>query len=216
MALKIISADFIKGAVAPEDFPKIGAPEFAFFGRSNAGKSTLINLLTNRKKLVKTGSRPGMTREVNFFAVNKPASFQSAGKVYKNVKGFFVLTDLPGYGYAKVSGGEARQIDKMLYDYCTCRKELKLIFFLTDIRREAGSTEFETVEFFRSLNIETVIAATKCDKIGKNDIIKAKARLAEFFRFPPEKIIETSSLKKNGREKILKIIEEKCNEEKSL
>ena len=82
--IKIQSADFIKGATKSTQYPKIGNPEFAFFGRSNAGKSSLINTLVNRKSLVKTGSRPGMTRVINFFSINNS----------------FVLADLPGYGYA--------------------------------------------------------------------------------------------------------------------
>lgn len=212
MALKIISAEFIKGAVEAEYFPQTGLPEFAFFGRSNAGKSTLINLLVNRKKLVKTGSRPGMTREINFFIVNKPANLSFTQLTQKNAKNAFILTDLPGYGYAKVSGGDVRKIDKMLYEYCTCRKELKLIFFLMDIRREPGNTEIQTIDFFRKLGIETVIIATKCDKVGKNEIIKTKAALAKFFMFPPEKIIPSSSLKKNGKDEILKIMEERSND----
>ena len=107
--MKIINAEFIKGAVKAEQFPEIGVSEFAFFGRSNAGKSSLINMLVNRKNLVKTGSRPGMTREVNFFLVNRPASLNFNPKTKKfsgpPPKDMFVLTDLPGYGYAKLSGG---------------------------------------------------------------------------------------------------------------
>lgn len=216
MSLKIAGADFIKGAVEPDGFPKTDLPEFAFFGRSNAGKSTLINLLVNRKKLVKTGSRPGMTREINFFIVNKPSGLKTDTLNAKNARGAFILTDLPGYGYAKVSGGEVRKIDKMLYDYCTFRNGLRTIFFLMDIRREPGNTELATAEFFEKLGIETVIVATKSDKIGKNDLIKAKSALAKFFSFPSEKIIASSALKKTGRNEILKIMELRCNAENAL
>ena len=208
--MKIINAEFIKGAVKAEQFPEIGVSEFAFFGRSNAGKSSLINMLVNRKNLVKTGSRPGMTREVNFFLVNRPASLNFNPKTKKfsgpPPKDMFVLTDLPGYGYAKLSGGMTLQIDKMLYEYCTTRPLLKTIFFLMDMRREPTETEKESIDFFHGLNIEVVIVGTKADKIGKNDQIKAKNDWGYFFNFDEELIIISSAAKKTGRDNILSLI----------
>ncbi|AIN93112.1 ribosome biogenesis GTP-binding protein YsxC [Treponema putidum] len=208
--MKIINAEFIKGAVKAEQFPEIGVSEFAFFGRSNAGKSSLINMLVNRKNLVKTGSRPGMTREVNFFLVNRPASINLDPKTKKisgtAPKDMFVLTDLPGYGYAKLSGGMTLQIDKMLYEYCINRPLLKAIFFLMDMRREPTETEKESIGFFHGLNIEVVIVGTKADKIGKNDQIKAKNEWSSFFNFDEEHIIISSAAKKTGRDNILSLI----------
>ena len=208
--MKIINAEFIKGAVKAEQFPKIGVSEFAFFGRSNAGKSSLINMLVNRKNLVKTGSRPGMTREGNFFLVNRPASLNFNPKTKKfsgpPPKDMFVLTDLPGYGYAKLSGGMTLQIDKMLYEYCTNRPLLKTIFFLMDMRRAPTETEKESIGFFHGLNIEVVIVGTKADKIGKNDQIKAKNDWGSFFNFDEELIIISSAAKKTGRDNILSLI----------
>lgn len=208
--MKIINAEFIKGAVKAEQFPEIGVSEFAFFGRSNAGKSSLINMLVNRKNLVKTGSRPGMTREVNFFLVNRPAylNFNPKTKKFSGPppKDMFVLTDLPGYGYAKLSGGMTLQIDKMLYEYCTNRPLLKTIFFLMDMRREPTETEKESIDFFHGLNIEVVIVGTKADKIGKNDQIKAKNDWGSFFNFDEEFIIISSAAKKTGRDNILSLI----------
>jgi len=208
--MKIINAEFIKGAVKAEQFPEIGVSEFAFFGRSNAGKSSLINMLVNRKNLVKTGSRPGMTREVNFFLVNRPTSLNFNPKTKKfsgpPPKDMFVLTDLPGYGYAKLSGGMTLQIDKMLYEYCTNCPLLKTIFFLMDMRREPTETEKESIDFFHGLNIEVVIVGTKADKIGKNDQIKAKNDWGSFFNFDEEFIIISSATKKTGRDNILSLI----------
>lgn len=208
--MKIINAEFIKGAVKAEQFPETGVSEFAFFGRSNAGKSSLINMLVNRKNLVKTGSRPGMTREVNFFLVNHPASLNFNPKTKKfsgqPPKDMFVLTDLPGYGYAKLSGGMTLQIDKMLYEYCTNRPLLKTIFFLMDMRREPTETEKESINFFNKLDIEVIIVGTKADKIGKNDQIKAKQAWTAFFNFDEELIIISSAAKKTGRDEILSLI----------
>ena len=194
--LKIVSAEFIKGAISSKHFPQIGVSEFAFFGRSNAGKSSLINMLLNRKNLVKTGSKPGMTREINFFAVNTPA-----GKP-PNAESFCVA-DLPGYGFAQVSQAERKRIDAMLYDYCTTRATLKTIFLLMDIRRDPAEIELQTLQFFREHNIPAVLTATKTDKLSKNEQTKQLLALASFFECSKDEIIVTSSTKKTGREKLL-------------
>lgn len=209
--MRIINAEFVKGAVSGEQFPYLGVPEFAFFGRSNAGKSSLINMLVNRKNLVKTGSRPGMTREINFFFINKPAGFKIGETVPKNSSEIFAFIDLPGYGYAKRSGKEMLQIDKMLYDYCTNRPLLKALFFLMDIRREPSEVELNSIAFFHKLDIEVVIVATKADKIGKNEQINIKRSWVKFFNFDENLIVPTSTLKKIGREQILNFVESRCN-----
>ena len=194
--LKIVSAEFIKGAINSKQFPQIGVPEFAFFGRSNAGKSSLINMLLNRKNLVKTGSKPGMTREINFFAVNAPANKQPNAES-------FCVADLPGYGFAQVSQAERKRIDAMLYDYCTTRSTLKTVFLLMDIRRDPAEIELQTLQFFREHNIPAVLTATKADKLSKNEQTKQLLALASFFECSKEEIILTSATKKTGREKLL-------------
>ena len=194
--LKIVSAEFIKGAINSKQFPQIGVPEFAFFGRSNAGKSSLINMLLNRKNLVKTGSKPGMTREINFFAVNAPASKQPSAES-------FCVADLPGYGFAQVSQAERKRIDAMLYDYCTTRSTLKTVFLLMDIRRDPAEIELQTLQFFREHNIPAVLTATKADKLSKNEQAKQLVILASFFECNKDDIIITSATKKTGREKLL-------------
>ncbi|MEL3900829.1 YihA family ribosome biogenesis GTP-binding protein [Treponema phagedenis] len=209
--MKIISAEFIKGAVKPEQYPSLPVPEFAFFGRSNVGKSSLINMLVNRKNLVKTGSRPGMTREVNFFLVNRPSAVpvsEIAGK-----KNIFALVDLPGYGYAKVSGGVIQKIDSMLYDYCTNRQNLQTIFFLIDMRREPGEIEKNSIAFFQSYNIKVVIVGTKADKLKKNDLAKVTRNWVDFFSVDAESIIPSSASKKLGKERILACVEEQLFEQ---
>ena len=194
--LKIVSAEFIKGAINSKQFPQIGVPEFAFFGRSNAGKSSLINMLLNRKNLVKTGSKPGMTREINFFSVNAPAGKQPSAES-------FCIADLPGYGFAQVSQAERKRIDAMLYDYCTSRSTLKTVFLLMDIRRDPAEIELQTLQFFREHNIPAVLTATKADKLSKNEQAKQLLALASFFECSKDEIIVTSSTKKTGREKLL-------------
>ncbi|MGP1431291.1 ribosome biogenesis GTP-binding protein YihA/YsxC [Treponema sp.] len=197
--IKITSAEFLKGAVISKQFPQTGIPEFAFFGRSNAGKSSLINMLLNRKNLVKTGAKPGMTREINFFAVNAPAGKPPSAES-------FCVADLPGYGFAQVSQAERKRIDTMLYDYCTTRSTLKTVFLLMDIRREPAEIERQTLQFFRDHSIPAVLTATKADKLSKNEQAKQLVALTSFFECSKDEIILTSSLKKTGREQLLQHI----------
>lgn len=191
--IRIVSAEFLKGATKPENYPKTGVPEFAFFGRSNAGKSSLINMIVNRKSLVKTGSRPGMTRIINFFMVN----------------GEFCFADLPGYGYAQRSADENAAFDRMLAEYAASRTELKSIFFLMDMRREPGTVEKESVEYFERLGTEVVIVGTKADKLSTNEIHNTVRKWSVFFNRAPELIPVTSASKKTGRDQLLKMIGER-------
>ena len=194
--LKIVSAEFIKGAINSKQFPQTGVPEFAFFGRSNAGKSSLINMLLNRKNLVKKGAKPGMTREINFFIVNAPTGRPPNAEA-------FCIADLPGYGFAQVSQAERKRIDTMLYDYCTTRSTLKTVFLLMDIRREPAEIELQTLQFFREHNIPAVLTVTKADKLSKNEQAKQILALTSFFECSKDEIIVTSAAKKTGREKLL-------------
>jgi GTP-binding protein len=192
--IKIVSAEFMKGAANASQYPATKGAEFAFFGRSNAGKSSLINMLLNRKSLVKTGSRPGMTRIINFFAVNG---------------GEFTFVDLPGYGFAQRSAEENRAFDRMLAEYASSRTQLRTIFFLMDMRREPGDVEKESIEYFERLNVEVVIVGTKADKLSKNDIYNATRKWAAMFNRAPELIAVTSASKNTGRDQLLKMIAER-------
>lgn len=192
--IRIVKSEFLKGAAKPDAWPKTSAPEFAFFGRSNAGKSSLINMFVNRKSLVKTGSRPGMTRIINFFSIND---------------GAFTLADLPGYGYAQRSAAENGAFDRMLAEYAQTRTNLKTIFFLIDLRREPGDVEKESIEYFERLNIEVIVVGTKADKLGNNDIANARRKWAAMFNRAPELIIVTSASKNKGRDEMLKLVGER-------
>ncbi len=191
--IKIVSADFVKSASGKQGYPSLAVPEFAFFGRSNAGKSSLINMLVNRKSLVKTGSRPGMTRLINFFLVNKA----------------FCLADLPGYGYAQRSSQEQDAFDQMLAEYSRERRELKTLFFLIDLRRLPGDVEKASVEWFESLGVEVVIVGTKADKLGSNEVRNVVKKWSAFFNRSADLIPVTSASKKNGRDTILRLIAER-------
>ena len=192
--IRIVKSEFLKGAAKPDAWPKTSVPEFAFFGRSNTGKSSLINMILNRKSLVKIGARPGMTRIINFFSIND---------------GAFTLADLPGYGYAQRSAEENDAFDRMLAEYAQSRTTLKTIFFLIDLRREPGDVEKESIEYFERLNIEVIIVGTKADKLGNNDISTARRKWAAMFNRAPELIVVTSASKNTGRDELLKLVGER-------
>ena len=188
--IKITSAEFVKSATRPSEYPVTRVPEFAFFGRSNAGKSSLINMVVNRKSLVKTGSRPGMTRLVNFFLVN----------------GAFSFVDLPGYGYAARSIRENEAFDRMLAEYASLRENLRVVFFLMDMRRVPGEVERDSVAYFEGMGREVILVGTKADKIGKNDVVKARRSWASYFGTDPASIIVTSAEKNTGRDEFLRAV----------
>lgn len=188
--IKITSAEFVKSATKPSEYPVTRVPEFAFFGRSNAGKSSLINMVVNRKSLVKTGSRPGMTRLVNFFLVN----------------GAFSFVDLPGYGYAQRSIRENEAFDRMLAEYASLRENLRVVFFLMDMRRVPGEVERDSVAYFEGMGREVILVGTKADKIGKNDIANARRSWASYFGADSASIIITSAEKNTGRDDFLRAV----------
>ena len=200
--IKVEKAEFVKSARLPGEYPAGCLPEFAFFGRSNCGKSSLINMVTGRKGLVKAGSTPGMTRLVNFFDVN----------------GTFILADLPGYGFARRSAAEKADFDKMLSLYVKSRSTLRAIFFLMDSRRPPDKPEKDSIEYFLSLGRDVALVATKADKLNTSERAKAEKQLSSFIRSiaeaaagkgdaAPGKAIFASALKKTGRAEILAEIE---------
>jgi GTP-binding protein len=148
----IKSADFVKSAVKPSHYPPATLPEIAFTGRSNVGKSSLINTLVNRKRLVKTSSTPGRTQLINFFNINNAFSF----------------VDLPGFGYAKVPESIKRTWGPMVETYLLNRKTLKGVVLIMDIRRMPGTHELDFIEWLRYHTIPTILILTKADKLSKS------------------------------------------------
>ena len=148
----IKSADFVKSAVKPSHYPPVILPEIAFTGRSNVGKSSLINTLVNRKRLVKTSSTPGRTQLINFFNINNAFSF----------------VDLPGFGYAKVPESIKRTWGPMVETYLLNRKTLRGVVLIMDIRRMPGPHELDFIEWLRYHTIPTILILTKADKLSKS------------------------------------------------
>ncbi len=146
------SATFIKSAANPSQYPTETFPEIAFAGRSNVGKSSLINTLVNRKHLVKTSSTPGRTQLINFFLVNNQLG----------------LVDLPGYGYAKVPRSVQKKWGPMVETYLKTRNNLKGVVLIMDIRRRPDHKEFNLMDWLTNFNIPRILVITKTDKLSKS------------------------------------------------
>ena len=193
--MDIKKAEFSLSAPMVSMCPKDTKPEYAFIGRSNVGKSSLINMLTNNRKLAKTSSTPGKTLLINHFIINNE----------------WYLVDLPGYGYAKRSKKEVVRLDQMIRGYILQREQLANVFVLVDIRLEPQKIDLEFIEWLGVSNIPFSIVFTKADKLSAtkaNQSVEAyKQKLSETWEeLPP--IFMTSSEKKQGRDEVLGYIEQ--------
>jgi len=184
--MKIESADFIKSATKKEHYLREGLPEIAFVGKSNVGKSSLINRLVNRKGLVKTSSTPGKTQQVNFFKINNK----------------IIFVDLPGYGYAKVPASVKRTWGNMIESYLKDREELKLVISLVDIRRDPGEDYLQLMEWFHHFNIPFLTVITKTDKAKKKEIGERRERIASLLGLDPEALILCSATTGLGKKEL--------------
>ena len=192
--MTVKSAEFITSAVKPSQYPEAGLPEIAFAGRSNVGKSSLINLLLNRKALAKVSSSPGKTRTINFFNINN---------------GEFRLVDLPGYGYAKVSKSMSEDWGKMMETFLTKREGLLKVVQLVDSRHEPSAQDRQMYEFLQYYGLDGIVVATKADKLSKNELAKNMALIRKSLKMEKgDVLIATSSLSRTGTEELLNTIEE--------
>lgn len=181
--MKIKSAEFITSAVKPSQYPSTVLPEIAFSGRSNVGKSSLINTLLNRKRLVKTSSTPGRTQLINFFLINSD----------------FYFVDLPGYGYAKVPASVQKKWGPMIETYLLTRETLKGVVLIIDIRRTPGIEELEFIAWRSRFGIPPILVLTKTDKLSKTKQIKRQLAIAETLDVDKDNLILFSA--KTGRGK---------------
>lgn len=188
--MKIISADFIKSAVKPVHYPDESLPEVAFAGRSNVGKSSLINTLVNRKRLVKTSGTPGRTQLINFFRINRD----------------FIFVDLPGYGYAKVPKAVRRSWGPMIETYLSKRPELAALVLILDLRRTPDEREHTFLAWCRQHGIPTIIVLTKSDKLSKAKRSKQLALDAEQLCLVPADIIVFSAKSRQGKDRLWQVL----------
>lgn len=180
----IKSTSFVKSATRPSNYPESELPEIAFAGRSNVGKSTLINVLVNRKGLVRTSSTPGRTQLINFFDINTELS----------------LVDLPGYGFAKVPLSVKKQWGPMIRTYLERREQLRAVVVLFDIRRVPREEDLQLLDWLEEFEIPTIPIITKIDKISKNKRKKQLQPILEATGLPEDAFTLFSALSREGRE----------------
>jgi GTP-binding protein len=180
--MNVKSAEFVKSATSPDHYPCSDLPEIAFAGRSNVGKSSLINVLVNRKSLVRTSSTPGRTQLINFFLVN----------------GDFMLVDLPGYGFAKVPLAVKREWGPMVETYLSGRPQLKGVVLILDIRRTPNDEDLQLLHWLRAYGIPPVIVVTKCDKVTRNERAKQAALIARTLEMDKGELCFFSALSREG------------------
>ena len=201
--MKILSANFLTGAVSCKQYPDSVCPELAFVGRSNVGKSSLINSLLNRKKLVKTSQTPGKTQEINFFKINDS----------------FVFADLPGYGFAKVPQIVRKHWKKMIEDYLLKREALLAVIFIIDMRRNPSPLDLDLKTWLEAHGIEYLLVATKVDKLSQSEATKQVNKLnGAYFNEGEGKLLVYSSKSGRGRKELWQKINnriENCKQEGS-
>ena len=168
MSVKVLSAEFLTSAAEPRGFPEPGPPEIALAGRSNVGKSSAINALTQRKKLAITSRTPGRTRLVNFFDVRL-----ASGRTELPLR----LVDLPGYGFAQASQGEREEWRGRVEAYLTARPVLRGVVHLLDIRHEPSDLDLDLSEWLRSIGVQERVVLTKSDKLTRNERLGAARRI---------------------------------------
>jgi len=184
--LLIRSATFVKSAVRPVDYPVSELPEIAFAGRSNVGKSTMINTLVNRKGLVKTSRTPGRTQLLNFFNINDT----------------FMLVDLPGYGFAKVPIAVKKSWGSMVQEYLKQRTNLKAVVLLFDIRRVPQGEDLQLLDWLEEWQVPTIPVLTKLDKVSRNNRRKQITPILEATGLSAEDFSLFSALSKEGRDDV--------------
>ena len=189
--MKITKAEFLTSAAKKNQYPPEGPVEIAFAGRSNVGKSSLINLLTGRKNLAKVSGNPGKTRTINFFDIDKS----------------WRIVDLPGYGYAKVSKSESESWGKMMEDYLENRESLATVVQLVDCRHEPTAQDIQMFEYLRYYGLSGIVVATKADKLSKNELSKNLAMIKRTLELDDnETLIAVSALKRTGVDSLLEEI----------
>lgn len=185
------SAEFITSAVKPPQYPPAQWPEIAFAGRSNVGKSSLINTLVNRKRLVKTSNTPGRTQLINFFLINKN----------------FYFVDLPGYGFAKVPLAVKKKWGPMIETYLSQRSTLKGVVLLIDIRRIPGIEDSNLVAWLAQYGIALLPVLTKADKLSKTNQKKQRQAIASALGLTADRLILFSAKTRQGKEALWEQIE---------
>ncbi|MCJ7495144.1 MAG: ribosome biogenesis GTP-binding protein YihA/YsxC [Deltaproteobacteria bacterium] len=193
--MKVTSAEFIKSATKPSEYPQGNFPEVAFAGKSNVGKSSLINVLVNRKNLARTSSSPGRTQLINFFRVN--------GKIS--------LVDLPGYGYSKVPLEVRKTWKPMVESYLQTRQEIRLVVLILDARRGVAPDDLALLDWLDYHGIPCTIVLTKADKLSQIERARQKKILAEISLLSEKTLLFFSAVTGEGKDELWKLIQAHLN-----
>lgn len=190
--LKIKKAELEAVAVKPAQYPPDDLPEVAFAGRSNVGKSSLLNLLTGRKSLARVSGSPGKTRTINFYRINDA----------------FRIVDLPGYGYARVAKAVTENWGDMMEAYFQSRQGLKKVVQLVDVRHAPSAQDVQMYEYLRHYGLDGIVVATKADKVSRNELQKCIRVIRSTLGLSPEDlVIPVSALKRTGQDILMEEIE---------
>ena len=191
--MKITSAELIVSAVRRSQYPLDNRPEFLLVGRSNVGKSSFINTLANRKKLARTSSTPGKTRNLNFYLINRD----------------FYFVDVPGYGYAQISKKEQKKFGLLIEDYLEKRDNLKRVYMLVDFRHKPSDNDIQMYQYLKYYKLPVTIIATKLDKVVKNKREKCKKVILDTLKLEEgDKLIPFSNITKEGRDAVISELED--------
>lgn len=191
MKFPIQKAEIVISAVEEEQYPSLDLPEVAIAGRSNVGKSSMINSLLNRKKLARTSSKPGRTRTINFY----------------NIEDELMFVDVPGYGYAKVSKGELEKWGNMMENYFSTRENLELAILIVDFRHKPTQQDVQMYEYLKYLDIPVLIAATKADKVKRGVHNRQMNQVMSTLNvFEGDIVIPFSAITGEGKDEIWSII----------
>ena len=182
--VKLRKVEFVKSATKPSQYPEALHPEIAFAGRSNVGKSSLINALVQRKNLVKVSNTPGRTQLINFFCVNDALS----------------IVDLPGYGFARVPHEVKRHWGPMIEDYLAKRQGLVAVVVIMDLRRGVQDDDLQLIEALPHFGVQPILVFTKADKFKPNAQRQRQLEIAQQLKTTPQELMLTSSLKRTGLE----------------
>ena len=191
--MRIKSAEFVISVADSAKLPHFGAPEIAFAGKSNSGKSSFINFLTGNGKLARTSSEPGRTRLINYFSVNG---------------GELMFVDLPGYGFARAPKSEQAKWGRLAEGYLEGSENLKNVFLLLDIRHDPSADDKMLAGYFYAKNIPFTVIATKCDKLSRAQQATRRRAIAEAFGIGLMNVYLVSSLKKTGAGEIMSRIDD--------
>lgn len=200
--IKIIKSEYVTSAVSKKTCPEELLPEIVFVGRSNVGKSSLINSLTNRKSLARTSGTPGKTQTINFFRITLKIPPDSRPLTTDT----FYLVDLPGYGYAKTSKTNRKLWAKFIDEYLSSRRDIKFVCQLIDMRHPPQESDLNSFASLVEKNLPVLVVATKSDKLGKTERQKHLDVIKNSLGVDAESILPYSSVKNEGRSDLLDVI----------